>query len=260
MDAPERANWFDTEGNLYVTSPGVRLADSSAALCISQADPLPLKSFREGAETDGVESVVIHRRRRRHEYVLIVTGLEDISRELVLELPYLRNQRKLRQIKKFIGFLRRERKVVKPSLQSARRIFEPFVCDLNPCSRPMQARERATWHETEGCLNVSARSAESGTGADLQISQIELPPLVAFANGAAIDGISSSIYTRTRKSGIEYILRIRRLDHVAAEISRESPFFRTAKTVGQVRMFKEYVFSPRQRISKSLETARRLLL
>lgn len=77
--------------------------------------------------------------------------------------------------------------------------------------------------------------------------------------GCMNDGIGSALYCRRRPHGIEYVLRIRRVDHIALEVRMELPYFRMQKTKEQVRSFIEFIHLPRKRISKSLELARMVL-
>ena len=124
----------------------------------------------------------------------------------------------------------------------------------------MNAMDRANWHETEGCLSIGPHAFYSKSGAEFLVSQFEVEPLQDFAAGCAGDGISCEIYCREVKAGLEYYVRIRRLDQIALELSQEMPYLRTRKTINQVWTFLDYIWMPRKRLSNSLEVARKVLV
>ncbi len=98
-----------------------------------------------------------------------------------------------------------------------------------------------------------------GGSAQFVVSQAEESPLRCFAAGCLNEGIGSNIYIRKKETGIEYMLRIRRLDDIAREVNKELPYFRTEKSLNQVRSFIDFIHLPRRRLSKRLELARKAL-
>jgi len=123
----------------------------------------------------------------------------------------------------------------------------------------MDPMDRANWHETEGCLSVGPHAFLSKSGGEFLVSQFEIEPLQDFVAGCSKDGVSCSIYNREVESGVEYFARIRRLDQIALELSKEIPFLRLRKTTSQIKKFIDYIWMPRKKLSNSLEVARKVL-
>jgi len=241
MDASERANWFDTEGNLYVSPADKPLRDSITSLCISQFDELPLEDFRRGASADGIRSRISQRRGDNgEEYVLSIVGLADIARELTMEMPYIRTSRKLAQIQDFTEFVFRERIQMKESARTARELLDSLPRQRGNLRKLMGPKERANWFDTEGCLYVGEPGKNGSREVSMMVYQSQREPLDDFAGGARKDGIMSSVYFR-RRTNDEYILRIRRLDHIVKEVALELPFLRTRRRLAQVERLKEYL-------------------
>ena len=245
MAASERANWFDTEGNLHVSPSCKSLRDSIVSLCISQSDELPLHDFNLGALTDGVRCrIVSGRHGKKGERMLIINGVANIAGELSLEMPFIRTTRKLAQIQKFRGFVRRNRTRTKETLKIARRLLDSVSsCDA-PLRSAMSPRERANWFDAEGCLYVGDRKEHGSREVSMSVYQSQREPLEDFAFGANKNGVASHIYSR-RRINDEFIMRIRRLDHIVTEISLELPYLRTSKRLAQVRKLKEYLVERR---------------
>lgn len=260
MNACERADWFDTEGNLYVSPSSKPLKKSVTFICVSQFDRSPLEDFKEGAAMDGVECRILPGHQgKQEEYMLLVAGLENIAKELVMEASFIRTARKLSQIRNFREFILGERTRIKGSVKVARKLLGSLPAPLSASRRPMGVIERANWFDTEGCLYVSRpRSNSNSEEVSMSVSQSQREPLEDFANGALNDGVASTIYYRSRRTG-EYVVRIRRLDHIARELSLEIPFLRTTKRLEQIRRLKEYLGKPRARVGKSARAARGLL-
>lgn len=259
MNPRERANWFDTEGNLYTSPADKPLHDSIVALCVAQQDRVPLDAFAAGLHRTGIECRVTREAGNGQGFRLTISRMEDIARELALELPFIRNQKRLDQICKFADFVRRERRVAR---QTSLRTFHIVSSLKLPCvanKRAMDPLDRANWFETEGCLSSGLDRAFAGAGAQFIVSQAESSPLQCFAAGCLSDGIVSRLYSRRTQNGIEHILRIRRLDDIALEVSKELPYLRMEKSLSQVRSFINFIHLPRMRLSKSLELARSVL-
>ena len=123
----------------------------------------------------------------------------------------------------------------------------------------MNAMDRANWHETEGCLSAGPKAFLFKSGAEFIVSQFEVEPIQDFAAGCAKDGISSKIYQKKVRTGVEYFVRIRRLNQIALEVSKELPYLRLRKSLMQVQNFIDYIRMSRRRQSKSLEIARNVL-
>ncbi len=259
MRPRERANWFDTEGNLYTSPLEKPLCDSIVALCVSQQDRVPLDAFALGLSRTGTECRITREAGNGNGFRLTISRMEDITRELALELPFIRNQKKLDQICSFVNFVRRERRVARETTTRTLQMVSRLQLPPSPNSRPMDPMDRANWFETEGCLSSSLKEGVEGTGAQFAVSQAESSPLKCFAAGCFDSGIGSTVYSRKKQSGIEYILRIRRLDHIALEVSKELPYLRMEKSLSQVRSFVEFIHLPRRRFSKTLELAKLVL-
>lgn len=260
MNARERANWFDTEGSLYVSPPGRPLKQSVAFISISQFDRLPLEDFLIGAEMDGVRCKITSRHSGSPgEYLLLITTLEDIAREIVAEAPYIRTVGKIREIEKFRDFLQRVRVRLNKGTNAARELLDSLEWPLNILRTSMTIEDRANWFDTEGNLYVTRSDSKSKTKeASMTISQAQLEPIEDFAKGALDNGVISKIYHRQRISD-EYLVRIRRLDQIAKELHYELPFLRTKSKVDEVGRLKEFLELPRARVSCSLKIARDLL-
>ena len=256
MNPRERANWFDTEGNLYTSPAEKPLRDSIVAMCVSQKDRIPLDAFAMGLLRNGIECRVTREMGNGQGFRLTISRMEDIARELAFELPFIRNQKKLDQFRGFVNFVRRERRVTRQAtsrtLQMVTRLELPRV----PNTGAMNPMDRANWFDTEGCLCSSLDRSLEGGGAEFIVSQAESQPLQCFAAGCLNDGIGSNLYSRRKQHGIEYVLRIRRLDHIALEVGMELPYLRTEKSLSQIRSFLDFIHLPRKRLSKSLELAR----
>jgi hypothetical protein len=157
--------------------------------------------------------------------------MEDIAKELALELPFIRNQKRLDQAYRFVNFVRRERRVARETVLDTIRVISSLELPRAPSRRAMNPLDRANWFETEGCLSSSLGAASEASGAQFVVSQAERSPLQCFAVGCLNDGIESHLYNRGKQLGTEYVLRIRRLDHIALEISKELPYLRTEKSL-----------------------------
>lgn len=262
LDARERAAWFDTEGNLYVTPPSVPLKKSVAIYCISQFDQAPLEDFKNGALADGVRCQLLRGfRGKSKECLAKIADLESIAREIGLELPFIRTARKLAQVKRFQEFILRPRVQTRKSVEAARKLLCSQLDGCSTSRRPMEASERAIWFEAEGYLYVPSPNVSRKWGpVELRVSQFERKPLDDFAEGARHDGIDCRLGYRWRTKPGEYYVRIRRIDEVAKELVLESPYIRTVKRLEQIQSFKEYLARPRTRVTKSLGVARELLL
>ena len=259
MSPRERANWFDTEGNLYSSPVSKPLSDSIVEMCISQQDRSPLDSFAEGLHYYNIGCRIGRETGKGKGYRLAITHMEDIARELTLELPFIRSQRKIDEIKRFIAFVRRDRRATKKSVERAIETVSRIDLSNVPIRSAMSPMDRANWYETEGHLGASVGGRSWGSGAELTISQSEEPPLRDFAAGCVRDGVSCKVFGRKVASGTEYVLRIRRLDQIALELCREIPYFRTGRSLNQVQSFLDFIHFPRTRISESLELARQIL-
>lgn len=255
----ERANWFDTEGNLYVSPITTPLSDSVVCFCVSQIDRAPLDAFADGAARNGIASRVDRKPGNGEGYRLTIDRVEHVARELSLELPYIRSQQKIVEIRAFLAHLSRVRTVKRESISRALELASKWNLSTTPPKGAMLPMDRANWHETEGCLSVGPHAFLSRSGAELLVSQFELAPLQDFRAGCARDGISCRVYQREVESGTEYFVRIRRLDQIACEVSREMPFLRTKKAFDQLRGLIDYIWMPRRRISKSVGIARKVL-
>lgn len=108
----------------------------------------------------------------------------------------------------------------------------------------MSPRERANWFDAEGCLYVGDRKEHGSREVSMSVYQSQREPLEDFAFGANKNGVASHIYSR-RRINDEFIMRIRRLDHIVTEISLELPYLRTSKRLAQVRKLKEYLVERR---------------
>jgi hypothetical protein len=259
MLARERANWFDTEGNLYVSPLTTPLSDSVAGICIAQTDRTPLDAFAKGCAIDGVASRVERKLDNREGYRLAIDRIEDMTKELTLEIPHIRSRRKMDEVRTFLAYLERPRIVERDSIRRAREMVSKWNLPATPLRRVMDPLDRANWHETEGCLSVGPHAFLSKSGGEFLVSQFEKEPLQDFVAGCAKDGVSCSIYHREVETGTEHFARIRRLDQIAFELSLEIPFFRLRKTMNQVKTFIDYIWMPRKRFSNSLEVARKVL-
>ena len=100
MNRCERASWFDTEGSL---NPG-RLGKGDSKMVITQNEKKPLLDYIAGAKTDCVRCSMRYERSTR-TYFVVIQGLENIAKELNLLLPYIRTNKKLKQISRFRRYL-----------------------------------------------------------------------------------------------------------------------------------------------------------
>jgi hypothetical protein len=258
MNAKERAVWFDTEGSLYVSPTDNPLKKSVAIFSIAQSSRQPLEDFKEGAALDGINCRIIQRvKGEQSEYRLVISGLEDISKELVREAPYLRTVQKQTEVGNFRSYLARERDLTKSSVESARRLLDSLEEPLPIIRRPMDSLERANWFDTEGCLSVS-RNRRHSRDVSMFVAQSQREPLEDFAIGAGNDGVDSTIFYRRRISD-EYEVRIRRIDHIARELSLEVPFLRTQDRAEQIQRFKKFLGEPRKKLKESVRQARDIL-
>lgn len=255
----ERANWFDTEGNLYVSPQTTPLNDSVASICVSQIDRTPLDAFARGAAEDGIASRIERKAYNGEGYRLTIDRVEDIAKELSLEMPFIRSRQKWREIRAYLAHLERPRAVKRDNILRAREIVSERNFSASAARGAMNPMDRANWHETEGCLSVSPGGLSSKSGAVLLVSQFEIEPLQDFVVGCAKDGITCEIYRRVVDTGVEYSVRTRRLNQIALELSLEIPYLRTSKTLNQIRAFADYIWLPRKRLSNSLEEARKVL-
>lgn len=255
----ERANWFDTEGNLYVTPPTKKLGDSVVSLCIAQIERSPLDAFASGAALNGVASRIERKTGNGEGYRLTIDRVGDIAKELSVELPFIRCRLKREEIRAFLAHMSRPRAKERGNIRRARILASEWDFPGIPTREPMDAMNRANWHETEGCLSAGPKTFLSKSGAEFIVSQFEIEPIQDFAAGCAKDGISSNVYHRNLRTGVEYFVRIRRLDQIALEVSKELPYLRLRKSLIQVRTFIAYIRMPRRRLSKSLEIARNVL-
>ena len=90
------------------------------------------------------------------------------------------------------------------------------------------------------------------------VAQSQREPLEDFALGASSDGVESTLFYRRRISD-EFEVRIRRVDHIAKEISLELPFLRTQARIEQIRQFEEFLGEPRKKLRMSVSVARETL-
>lgn len=100
MSRQERGCWFDTEGYL---DPG-KVGRGGSDLLITQNEKDPLLDYVEGAELDGVRCNMYYARSTKMHYATI-HGLENIAKELNVILPFVRTQKKFRQIARFREYL-----------------------------------------------------------------------------------------------------------------------------------------------------------
>lgn len=230
----ERANWFDTEGNLYVTPPAKKLSDSAVSLCIAQIERRPLDAFASGTALDGIASRIERKTGNGEGYRLTIDRVEDVAKELSMELPFIRSRRKREEIRAFMAHISRPRAKEGGNIRRARELSSEWDFSGSPTRVAMDAMDRASWHETEGCLSVGRKAFLSKSGAEFLVPQFEVEPLQDFVAGCAKDGISSTVYHRKVKTGVEYFVRIRRLDQIALEVSKELPYLRLWKSLIQV--------------------------
>src|SRR5271157_1330359 len=115
----ERANWFDTEGNLYVSPLTTPLSDSVASICIAQIDRTPLDAFATGCAIYGIASRVERKLDNGEGYRLTIDRVEDIAKELSLEIPYIRSRRKLDEIRALLTHFERPRAVERYTIRRA---------------------------------------------------------------------------------------------------------------------------------------------
>ncbi len=78
-------------------------------MVITQNERAPLLDYIAGAEEDGVRCG-IHYEKRTRTYFATIHGMENTARELNFLLPYLRTNKKFRQVMKFRKYLRTRRK------------------------------------------------------------------------------------------------------------------------------------------------------
>lgn len=100
MSRQERGCWFDTEGSL---DPGI-VGKGGSDLVITQNEKNPLLDYVEGAEQDGVRCNTYYEKGTKMYYVT-VHGLENIAKELNMILPFVRTQKKFRQVARFREYL-----------------------------------------------------------------------------------------------------------------------------------------------------------
>jgi len=255
----ERANWFDTEGNLYVSPFSTPLSNSVVTMCVSQTERTPLDEFANGIAFDGIASRVERKIGNGEGYRLTIDRVQDIAKELSLELPFIRTRRKIEEIRAFLSYLERPRSVVREDIRRARDIASEWDLPAKPSRVKMDPMDRANWHETEGCLSTGPHAFLSKSGAEFIVSQFEIEPLQDFVAGCVSDGVSCSVQHRKKDTGVEYYVRIRRQDQIAFELSKEIPYFRTRKAMIQAQNFANYIWTPRDRFSNSLEVAREML-
>ncbi|MBI3022282.1 MAG: hypothetical protein HYY68_00980 [Thaumarchaeota archaeon] len=73
-------------------------------MLITQNEKDPLLDYVEGAELDGVRCKMYYAKSTEMHYATI-HGLENIGKELKMILPFVRTQKKLRQIARFREYL-----------------------------------------------------------------------------------------------------------------------------------------------------------
>ena len=222
MNPRERANWFDTEGNLHASPVERPLRDSIVTMCVSQQDRVSLDAFAAGLHRNGIECRIKTEAGNGQGFRLSISRMEDIARELALELPFIRNQKRLNQICNFAEFVRRERLAARQTALKTLHIVTNLKLPPVANRRAMNSLDRANWFEAEGCLSSRLDEGLAGAGAQF-IVQAESSPLQYFADGCLGDGTESKLYSRVTQNGIEHIVRIRRLDHIALEVCKELP-------------------------------------
>jgi len=228
-------------------------------LCVAQTDKTPLEAFARGSALDGIASRIETKSESGEGYRLTIDRVEDIAKELSLEIPYIRCRRKIEEIRAFLTHLERPRVVERNALRRAQEIAFEWNLPVAPSRRAMDPMDRANWHETEGCLSVGLQAFLSKSGAEFLISQFEIEPLQDFVAGCAKDGVACSVYRRAVATGVEYYARIRRLDQIALELAQEIPFLRSRKAMSQVKTFFDYIWMPRKRIRRNVDAARKVL-
>ena len=197
----ERANWFDTEGNLYVSPLTKPLTDSVVSMCVGQVDRAPLNAFAHGASLAGIATRIERKKGNGEGYRLTIDRISDVARELLLELPFIRTRRKVDEIRAFVSYLERKRTLERDEIRRAREAASEWDLSAVPSRRAMDPMDRANWHETEGCLSLGPRAFQLKSGAALIVSQFEIEPLEAFTVGCARDGIACHLYQKRAETG-----------------------------------------------------------
>ena len=226
---------------------------------VSQADITQLVGFRAGLMLDRIDSRITREYGNGKGFRLTISRMEDIAKELAIELPFIRSRAKVSEIRAFSDFVARKRRIERQSLLRTLTILSRMNLSSARAGCPMNPMDRANWQETEGCISATFPGENSSFGAQLVVSQSEEAPIRDFAAGCFRDGVGGNVYKRRIKNGFEYIFRIRRLSHIALEISAEIPYLRTRKALKQVEEFAEFLNFPRKRVSNNLELARKAL-
>lgn len=112
-----------------------------------------------------------------------------------------------------------------------------------PCgTRPMDARDRGNWIETEGAISSFFLKSGGSIGTfrcSIHVVQIERAPLEEYVAGAISDGVPCGLtYNTTTHATHAYVQGIRNVDR---EIRLTSPYIRTANKWQQIRRFYELV-------------------
>jgi len=114
MNACERGNWIDTEGNISLVPTPV--------IVITQKDFQALQDYCEGAKRDSIPCRV-KRDPRVGAYRAFITGAHNVAKEITLTQPYIRTQEKKRQIERLRRYLAQPRKKLYPTIREARKIL-----------------------------------------------------------------------------------------------------------------------------------------
>jgi len=123
MTPCERGNWIDTEGTIQSNHQGIFM------ISVAQAEKQALEDYCRGAVKDGVRCKVIPLRPPPSPMWLArVTGAENVAREISLTLPYIRTEKKLRQIQQFVKNLEKPRRFApRPSVREAQKIMRQLL-------------------------------------------------------------------------------------------------------------------------------------
>jgi hypothetical protein len=109
-------------------------------------------------------------------------------------------------------------------------------------TRPMDAKERGIWIDTEGSISSYYRKSGRSKGSfkcSIHVVQNELAPLEEYAAGAELDGVRCLLYRNSASQA--YHAYIQSIVNVDREIRLTCGWIRTANKWSQIRRFYEMV-------------------
>ena len=139
VNRQERGCWLDTEGSI---DPGLA-GRGGADLVVTQMERQPLRDYIAGAKSDGIVCGM-YRSRADGCCFVTINGLENVSRELGLVLPYVRTRRRWNQVARYRNYLARKRTRHQHQAKRALEILDAALEAMNGSSLPPRAKKLLT--------------------------------------------------------------------------------------------------------------------